>query len=57
MVVLVGLANAPHALERPRISQVPAEGIAGVGRVGDQAPLANNVGRPADEAHLGIDRV
>ncbi len=57
MVVAVGLADAPHALERGRIPKVPAEGIAGVGRVGDETAAAHDLGRLADQAQLRGDRM
>ena len=57
MVVAVGLADAPHALERRAVAQMPPQGVAGVGRVGDQPPGAQDLGRPADQARLRIDRV
>jgi hypothetical protein len=36
---------------------VPSQGVAGVGRIGDQAPGAQDLGRLADQARLRIDRV
>ncbi|GAC1460214.1 MAG: hypothetical protein PVSMB6_20230 [Steroidobacteraceae bacterium] len=53
----VSLADAPHAFERAAVTDVPAQGVAGVGRIGDQAPAPHELRRLADEARLGINRV
>ena len=57
MMVPVGLADAPHALECSRVPQMPPECVAGVGRVGDEAAPAHDLGGLADQAWLRIDRV
>jgi len=57
MVMAVGLADAPHALERRSVAQMPPERVAGVGRIGDEPPGAQDVGSLADQAHLRVDGV
>jgi hypothetical protein len=57
MVMTVGLAYAPHALEDVLVTEVPAERIARIGRIGDQTPGAHHFRRTADEAWLWVDRM
>jgi len=57
MMVPVRLPDAPHPLECSRVPQVPPECVAGVGRVGDEAAPAHDIGGLADQAWLRVDRV
>ena len=55
MMMPVGLTDAPYALQRVLVPEMPAEGVARVGRISDDAAATDDVRRPADEPHLGID--
>ena len=54
MMVPIGPAQAPQALQRPLVPQMSPQGIAAVGRIGDQAALAHDLGRLADQAQLRV---
>jgi hypothetical protein len=57
MVVPIRPADAPHTLERVFVAEVPPERVAGIGRIGDDAPLAHDIRCLADEARLGCNGV
>ena len=57
VMVAVGLADAAHALQGGRIAEMPAQGIARVGRVGDEAAAAHDLRGLADQAQLRGDGV
>jgi hypothetical protein len=54
MMVPIGATNAPQALECRGIADVAAKRIAGVGRIGDQAAIAYDLGRATDQSQLRI---
>ena len=57
VVILVGIADTPDAVQGGFVSQVAAQGVAGIGGVGDDAALADDFYGAGDEAWLGIVRV
>jgi len=57
VMMTVGVADAPHALEHGGIAQVPAERVAGIGRIGDEAAVAHDLRRLPDQAQLGAHGV
>ena len=57
MMMTVRLADAAHALERVLVADMPAERVARVGRVGDEAAGAHYLGGAANEARLWIARM
>jgi len=57
MMVSIGPPDAPHALEGILVVDVAPEGVAGVRRVGDDAPAPHDLGSTADCPPLGIDGV
>ena len=50
MMVLVGIAQAPQALQRILVTNVAAQRIAAVGGIGDQATLAQDLRGLTDQA-------
>ena len=55
MVVAVRPAQAADALQGILVADVPPERVAGIGGIGNDAALAQDVRRLADEARLGRD--
>src|ERR1700679_2079226 len=53
----VRLADAAHALQSRFVPNMATERVAGVGRIGDDAALAHDVGRTADKPRLRGERV
>jgi hypothetical protein len=54
MMMPIGTANTTQALQRAGITDVTSQCVAGIGRIGDQAASAHNVGRAANEPQLRI---
>ena len=54
VMVLVGLANPPDSLQCLAIPNMAAEGVAAVGRIGNQSAVAQDLHRLADQSQLRI---
>ena len=54
VVVLASLADTLQALSRVTVTDMPAKGIAGIGRIHDQTAFANQLCRLANQTELGI---
>ena len=54
LVALIKLAQAHDALQCRLVAQVAAQGVGRVGRIGNDAAIANNIDRLLDEAGLRI---
>jgi hypothetical protein len=57
VVALVDRAHAAQALEAFRAGAIAAQRVARVGRIGDHAAVADDIGRLADEPLLRMRRV
>jgi hypothetical protein len=55
--VPIGLTDAPYALLRVLVAEMPAEGVAGIRRVRDDPAATDDVRRASNEPHLGIHRM
>ncbi|GMW05754.1 MAG: hypothetical protein AMXMBFR8_05510 [Nevskiales bacterium] len=53
----VGVPDSLDAHDRIPRAHLAAEGVAGIGRIHDQAALAQHVDRLRHESPLGVDRV
>ena len=54
-MISLDAADLPHAVERGFIAEVPPKGVAGIGRVHDDAAVADNLGRAVEQPQLRID--
>ena len=54
MVMAVGVANAPDAIERVLVADVAAEGVTGIRRVNDEATVTHDLGGAPDQPQLRI---
>ena len=57
MMIVADAANLADSLRRRQVAQVAAEGIARIGRIGDDAAVAENARGLANQARLRIDRM
>jgi len=56
-MMTVGLADATDTLQRVLVTDVTAQRIARIGRIGDDATATHDLGGTADEPGLRVDRM
>ena len=55
MMMTIGLADAPHPLQRILVADMAAERVTGIGRIGDEPAAAHDFRRAADQPRLRGD--